>query len=158
MKRIVVLPLAFLLCCCAGCSKEPPTVGDSFTLSLRTQYNGLDVCGTLTRSTEGLQLNLTEPYTVAGMRFDYADEQLCIDCDDLQTRAASDHLPASALPARLYTALLYLPQAEYQGSDDGTDTFLLPASDGDAVLRARDGIPLSLILPKDQTEIVFLDR
>ncbi len=154
MKKIAVMLLTILLFSLTGCSKEPPTISDSFTVGLQAEYNQLGLSGVLTHNANGTQITFTEPYTLSGLRFGYADEELTIGFTGHETHADSGYLPEAALPSRLYTTLLYLSQAQYTDSKDGTDAFAIPTPSGEAVLTAKEGIPTLLTLPHGQ-KIIF---
>ena len=154
MKRFIIL-LAVLPCCLVGCSKEPPTLNDSFTVGFRTAYNDLDLSGELKHDFEGTSITLNEPYTVDGLCFDYAEEQLCVGYSSFETRAGSDYLPEGSLPSRVYDALLYLSQAQYTGSENDVDTFTVPTPQGEATITAAEGIPTGMTLPKSEIKLIF---
>lgn len=152
MKRTAILLLTLLLCCCAGCRAEPP-LHDSFTADFQTTYNGPQWQGTLTRTADGVDMTFFDPYTVSGLRVTYAGDRMQICCGDLTADAGSDLLSEASLPCLLYTTLLYLNQAQYTGDRDGEDHYTVPTPNGEAEITARDGIPASIILPKNHITV-----
>ena len=155
MKRFILIPLTALLFCLGGCAKKPPTLSDSFTLEFQTAYNGLELSGELSQSADGTQIRLNGPYTVDGLRFDYANEQLRIGYTSLETRSKSDYLPEASLPCRIYNAMLYLSQAQYTGSENSIDVFTVPTPQGDMTITAVKGTPTGMTLPRSGIKLHF---
>ena len=139
MKKLVVLFSIILLNITLVSCGSPPTLKNDFSATFTAQYEDNDCAGTLNKNGDHLTVTITEPYTVAGMVFDYSDVQLSIKSQGHSTNADADYLPDNSVPGALRNALLYLSQASYTGSEKGEDSYTVTTPYGEAALIASDG-------------------
>ena len=157
MKRIICLSLAACMLLCLTACAEPPALNREPELGFSVTRDGADWQGTLSLHDGALSIVLTAPYTVAGMRFDYTDEGLCIRRGALGTKANCDYIPSDAVPQELHNALSYLGEAVYSAGDDVEDRYILSTPRGDALLTAREGVPTSLTTPESGSMFTFFE-
>ena len=154
MKRIFLLFMTLPLFLLSACG-EPPTVESDCRLAFTAENAELPYAGTVEKNGDTLTVTLSDPYTVQDMAFTYEGDMLSINYGGHSTQSRADYLPADSVPAMLYSTLSYLPQAAYSGTQDGADRFILPTPYGDTELTARDGIPVSLTVPKSALTFSF---
>nr|WP_316622859.1 hypothetical protein [uncultured Ruminococcus sp.] len=154
MKRIFLLFMTLPLFLLSACG-EPPTVESDCRLAFTAENAELPYAGTVEKNGDTLTVTMSEPYTVQDMAFTYEDSALSINYGGHSTQSSADYLPTDSVPAMLYSTLSYLPQAAYSGTQDGADRFILPTPYGDSELTARDGIPVSLTVPKSALTFSF---
>ena len=154
MKRIFLLFMTLPLFLLSACG-EPPTVESDCRLAFTAENAELPYAGTVEKNGDSLTVTLSEPYMVQDMAFTYEGDMLSINYGGHSTQSRADYLPTDSVPAMLYSTLSYLPQAAYSGTQDGADRFILPTPYGDAELTARDGIPVSLTVPKSALTFSF---
>ena len=154
MKRIFLLFMTLPLFLLSACG-EPPTVESDCRLAFTAENAELPYAGTVEKNGDTLTVTLSEPYTVQDMAFTYEGDMLSINYGGHSTQSRADYLPTDSVPAMLYSTLSYLPQAAYSGTQDGADRFILPTPYGDSELTARDGIPVSLTVPKSALTFSF---
>ena len=147
MKKLLCNLLLLPILTLVSCSREPPTVQDSFSLHFSVSQDDTDYTGTLNRSDGVMNISMDAPYTVNGVRFTYENGELSIESGTLGTKANCDYLPSGSIPSTLFDAFTYLPQAVYVSSGEGKDAFTLPTPYGDAELFAKDSFPEALNAP-----------
>ena len=155
MKRILFLLTATVLIITLTACGSPPALKSDFSAMFSTQCGDLDYAGALNKSGDHLTITMKEPYTIAGMVFDYSDSGLSIKNGGHRTIADSDYLPDSSVPAALHNALLYLPQASYSGSPNGRDSYTVTTPYGDAEMTATDGYPTKITEPHSGLSFQF---
>ena len=154
MKRIFLLFMTLPLFLLSACG-EPPKVESDCRLAFTAENAELPYAGTVEKNGDTMTVTLSEPYTVRDMAFTYEGDMLSINYGGHSTQSRADYLPTDSVPAMLYSTLSYLPQAAYSGTQDGADRFILPTPYGDTELTARDGIPVSLTVPKSALTFSF---
>ena len=147
MKRIIIILLVSVLLLTLTACGSPPELKSDFSAMFSTQCDDLNYAGALNKNGDHLTITMKEPYTIAGMVFDYSDSGLSIQSNGHSANADSDYLPDSSVPAALRNALLYLPQASYNGSQNGTASYTVTTPYGDAGLSAEDGYPTEITEP-----------
>ncbi len=155
MKRIILLLSAVLLSVVLCSCGEPPTLNTDFSTDFSVTQDDVGYQGTLAVADGALSVDMTAPYTVAGLRFGYDENGLTIGCGGLETVANSDYIPPSSVPAILHNTLAYLPQATYTESSDSGDSFSLPTPYGEAQITAVDGVPKELYDPHSGLTFTF---
>lgn len=154
MKRILLLFMTVPLFLLSACG-EPPTVESDCRLTFTVENTELSYAGEVEKSGDDLTVTLTEPYTVQGMTFSYESDSLSIRYGGHNTQAHPDYLPFESIPALLYNTLSYLPQAAYSSTQEDFDIFILPTPYGDSELTAKDGVPVTLNVPKSDLTVSF---
>ena len=138
MKRFLLLILLIPVLTLSSCG-EPPTIRTDFSALFSANHTETDYAGTVAKDGDHLTITMTEPYTVKGMVFEYADTQLSIRKLGHSAEAKADYLPMESIPTALRNALLYLPQARCSGSENGCDHYTVDTPYGEAALTASDG-------------------
>lgn len=155
MKRIICMiaavPVALGLTACG----EPPTVDSEFEADFSVVQDGSEYTGRLSVGEEGMSVDITAPYTVAGLGFDYSADGLSIRLGGLSANANCDYIPSTAVPEVLHNTLTYLGQAQYKETSDGEDSFTLPAPNSEAEITAKDGVPTGLYDPHSGLSFCF---
>lgn len=146
MKRFLTLLLLLPLLTLSSCGK-PPALQTDFSASFTAQADELDCAGTVVKEGDRLTITINEPYTTKDMIFDYDDARLSVRYLGHSANAEADYLPANSVPASLRSALLYLTQANYTGSENGCDTYSVTTPYGEAALSAQDGYPTEITEP-----------
>ena len=154
MKRLFCIILSACLILCLSACGEPPTVQTDFAAVFTAQNGGAEYAGTADMTGGCLTVTMTEPYTVQGVTFAYADGTLTIRRGGLSAEADADYLPGGPADA-LYGVLPYLSQAEYTGTQNGTDAFTVPTPRGAVSLSAVDGFPTALTDPNSGYTFTF---
>ena len=144
MKRVFLIILSFILMLCLSACGNPPELAGDFESEFSVTLDESSYKGRISLNGGELSIALTEPYTVSGMRFEYSDKELSIDFGGHSTKANCDYIPAGAIPSVLHNTLAYISKAEYRGREDGTDTYTVMTPYGEAIIKAADGIPVSL--------------
>lgn len=138
MKKLYLILLILPLLSLTSCG-EPPSINSDFSAVFSVQNEEITYTGTLNRCGDQLSITMTEPYTVAGLTFSYTDSQLNVQREHHSTYANADYLPAESIPSALRNSILYITQASYTGSENGTDTFTVETPYGEAALSASYG-------------------
>lgn len=144
MKCIsALLALCICLFCLSGCG-APPALTENFKAVFSVSQDDISCKGTVSLSSEGLSIEMLEPYTVSGVRFDYSENSMSISCSDLSTKANCDYIPAGAIPSVLHNTFAYIRQAEFRRKEGDTDIYAVMTPYGEATIKAADGIPTAL--------------
>lgn len=158
MKRFIsLLLMLIILLCLSGCGK-PPELGAEFDACFTVTQSDNEYKGSVSLSEGGLEIAFSEPYTVAGMSFDYSDSGMSINYADHGTRANCDYIPAGAIPSALHDTLAYIDKANYLRSEDGADIYSVITPYGEAIIKAADGLPISLEDPYSGLCFNFYER
>ncbi|GEM_PF-2373090 len=145
-KYVIVLLVSVLMLTLAACG-SPPELKTDFSALFSVHSGDADYTGALNKDGDHLTITMKEPYTIAGMVFDYSDTGLSIKSKGHSTNADPDYLPDSSVPAALRNALLTLSQASYNGSQNGADSYSVTTPYGEAAMTASDGYPLEITEP-----------
>lgn len=155
MKKFgIILSALLLLLTLASCG-SPPALKTDFSALFSVQSGDTDYAGALNKNGDHLTITMKEPYTISGMVFDYSDTGLSIKSEGHSTNADIDYLPDSSVPAALRNALLYLSQASYNGSQNGTDSYAVTTPYGEATMTACDGYPTGITEPHSDLHFKF---
>lgn len=155
MKRYFCLAILLIMTISLTSCSEAPRVDTGFSAAFATMIGEEEYTGALTVNENNLSITMTQPYTVQGMRFDYHGGALSVGCGGHSVRADTGYLPCESVPSALHETLVYLSQAEYQGSDSSADRFLLPTPHGSADLTAKDGALQAMTIPEYRMEFTF---
>ena len=155
MKRIIFLLLVSVLLITLTACGSTPTLKTDFSALFSVNSGDTDYAGAVNKDGDHLTITMKEPYTIAGMVFDYSDSGLSILSKGHSTNADTDYLPDNSVPAALRNALLYLPQASYNGSQNGTASYTVTTPYGDAGLSAEDGYPTKITEPHSGLSFKF---
>ena len=144
MKRIICLlliSLTLLTFCACG---APPALNSAYTGEIRYTDGQTDCTADLSADGDTLRLTITSPGNASGLCCEYRGGELHISLNGLDCITSAECLPASALPSLLYECFSQSAEAEYQGADEGVDTYCLHTRSGDMTVTAEDGIPKTL--------------
>ena len=155
MKRIILIILTLLMIISLASCGSPPVLKTDFSALFSVQSGDTDYAGSLNKDGDHLTITMKEPYTIAGMVFDYSDSGLSIRSKGHSTNADVDYLPDTSVPAALSNALLYLPQASYNASQNGTDSYTVTTPYGEATMTANDGYPTEITEPHSGLSFKF---
>ena len=155
MKRIILIILTLLMIISLASCGSPPVLKTDFSALFSVERDNTEYAGTLNRNGDHLTIIMKEPYTIAGMVFDYSDTGLSIGSNGHSTGADADYLPDSSVPAALRNALLYLTQASYVGTQNGVDSYTVNTPYGEAPLTASDGYPAEITEPHSGMHFKF---
>ena len=139
MKRFLFLLTATVLIITLASCGSPPTLKTDFSAMFNTQIDSTDYAGAVNKNGDHMTITMKEPYTIAGMVFDYTDSGLSIRSNSHSTNADADYLSDNSVPGALRNALLYLSQASYNGSQNGVDSYSVTTPYGEATMTADDG-------------------
>lgn len=144
MKRSILILLSSALILLAACRAEPQELKDTFDAEAAVSGGEIGYTAHVSRSPETVTAEFLSPASVAGLTYTYDGEELTASYGDLSCITSFDSLPPSSVPAMLCEALYNLDEAVYESSSDGTDTYRLLMSAGDAVMTCEGGLPQTI--------------
>lgn len=144
MKRTISLfTIIMLLFSLTACGSSP-ALNSSYAGTVEFTDGSLSCVGKLKADGENLTLTITSPENLAGISYEYRDDELHTSLSGLECIIPAEGLPASAIPTLLHELFSRSDEAEYQGTEDGADTYVLHTDAGDMTVTADDGAVQSL--------------